>query len=130
MAGEKYLIDTCIVVEYLRGNQKYASFLRNYNKLFIAGITKKELFRSRSMNRKEKLSLDNFLLNISIIYPDTKILYYYTILKFLFLNHSLEKEYADRLIAATALAKNLPLITLNIKHFSFIKGLKLISLKR
>ena len=34
----------------------------------------------------------------------------------------------DMIIAATALAKNIPLATLNRKHFSFIKGLKLVHL--
>jgi predicted nucleic acid-binding protein len=35
-------------------------------------------------------------------------------------------HFADHLIAATALAHNVPLLTLNKKHFTSIKGLHLV----
>lgn len=37
-----------------------------------------------------------------------------------------EVHFADQLIAATAIAHNVPLLTMNSKHFKGVKGLKLV----
>lgn len=42
------------------------------------------------------------------------------------LGHGKDVHFADQLIAATAMAHNVPLLTLNKRHFAPIKGLKLL----
>lgn len=131
MARQKYLVDTNVIIEANRGNTWCRNFLRSkHHDIFVAKISVKELFQKKGLSNREKIILRNFLHEINIIAPDNQILTYFTLLKFDFIKHNLAKEKADRIIAATALAKKLPLATFNIKHFSFIKGLKLISLKR
>lgn len=131
MARQKCLVDTNVIIEATRDNIWCRDFLQSSrHEIFVAKISVKELFQKRGLSNQEKIILRNFLRETIVLPPDNNILTYFTLLKFDFIKRNLAKEKADRIIAATALAKKLSLATFNIKHFSFIKGLKLISLKR
>lgn len=129
MARERCLIDTNIVIEALRGSKKYRDFLLfGKTEIFISKITLKELYRKKNISSTEKRHIAIFLRNASIIRPDNSILSLYASLKPIFEKRGILENHVDRLIASTAMARHLPLFTLNLKHFSFIEGLKLIHL--
>lgn len=117
-----YLADTTILIDHLRGNASAKQFLKEYQP-YISSITVAELIQGAkntlALKRAKKLWQ-----NLEIIYIDeetnTKAL---ILLEQYYLSHGL--KILDAFIATTAISQNLSLITSNIKHFSFIKGLQL-----
>ena len=122
----RILLDTSIIIEYLRSKQKEDSQLyqlsSNGAKLCISLITHAELYSGKSAweYKKAKKVLEATLSNIIILPVNKEIskLAGKTRAKY-------GTELIDAIIAATALKHDLPLSTLNHKHFSTIKGLKL-----
>lgn len=118
-----YLIDTNIIVDYLRKNEKAASFLDSQKLPIISTITAGEIYQGAK--NKTELKTIKKLLNYFEIYPFTK--------QTSSLSLKLLEKYSlsygllilDALIAATSIENNLILLTNNIKHFKMIKGLKL-----
>ena len=125
MATDRVLIDTSIIIDYLRKkNKKKSQFYKsvgNYT-LFVSTITLFELFAGAKDERKRQ-DIDNIMEYIKIL-PFTKN----TAKKSGEIHQSLKNknkliEIKDLFIAATALSHNLPLMTLNIKHFDRIEDL-------
>lgn len=121
-----YLLDSGLVIRHLRGQRRYVQFIRGMGKLghlSVSAVTRLELHAGMA--------------------PDER----YTTQKLLsrFLTVSLDRDVADRagdlirenrakgitlavpdaIIAATALAHNLTLVTLNTDHFTGLSGLSL-----
>jgi predicted nucleic acid-binding protein len=91
--------------------------------LYYSTLTKKECLGHRGLTNKEKEAIFSFLKNFRIIPVDSSIAQ--TATEFISKYKHKKLGNADALIAATALVKNMPLITRNTKHFNFIKEIRL-----
>ncbi len=118
----KLLADTDVLIDFLRGNEKAVELIReNSENILISPITITELY-SGARNENERNQLDSFLALFQIIPADGEIAK---------VAGQLKREYskshnlglADCLIAATAIASNAKLMTLNVKHFPMFKNL-------
>jgi predicted nucleic acid-binding protein len=118
------LIDTNIIINYLRGDSKATDFIEAFGKenLALSSIVKMELYNG-VLNRVEylkiKKELNDFVrleLNESIGQTALFLSKKYA------LSHHM--SVADTLIAATALVYDLELKTYNLKDFRFIPTLK------
>jgi len=128
MEHKKILIDTSIVIEHLRKQNKQESNLYRFiqkHDLFISVVTEFELYSGAVNSEKEKDIL-NILAAIKTLpfssesaYEASKI---YKFLK----QHNQIIEIGDIFIGATGLTYNMPLLTNNIKHFKRIEGLLLL----
>jgi len=117
------LVDTDVLVWYMRGNEKAKHFIRNTNGFSISVVTYIELVQG--LRNKEELSvLRNSFKNWSAttIYINeeisTKAMF---LVEQYFLSHSL--QLADALIGATSMIYGLPLLTANTKHYKTIKNI-------
>lgn len=127
----KYLLDTNIIIEHLRGKRNIAfSFLEEGSAISI--ITQAELFYGAYKSKKPKENLNKIKqmleeLEIQVISLDQKIINNYGKLKARLEKKGKKLDEFDLLIAATAFSLKLILATQNIKHFQRISQLKLIS---
>lgn len=119
------LLDTNILIDYLRGKQAAIEFIDSANKRRFAvnTVVVLELYNG-CLNRAELTKIRHLLngfmhfeLNEAIAQAATRIGHSYA------LSHSVSAP--DALIAATALVYNLELRTANLKDFRMIPGLKL-----
>ncbi len=117
-----YLLDTCILIDYFRGNEKAAQFLQGLNDPpYLSSLTVAELYAG-VREGKERIQLDELMRYLPII-P---------------LNHEAavkgglyRRQYGkshgvgivDALLAASAECNNLILATCNVKHFPMVKNL-------
>ena len=122
------LLDTSVLIEMFRVKDKTATFfyrLSNGNNDFaISILTHYEIFRGS--NSVQDTFWTNFLKNIKVIPFDlissNEAIGIYKLLK----TQNQMIDLADLLIAATAIAHNLDLATLNLKHFSKISNLRIL----
>jgi len=119
---KQYLVDTSLIVNYLRENKKSASFLNSLNKVIVSTITVGEIYQG-AKNKKDLKSIKKLFKFFKILPIDEqisqlslKLLEKYTLSDGLLI--------LDSIIAATAIQNNLTLITGNFKHFKMIKSLK------
>ena len=122
---EKVLVDTCIFIDIFRGDQQLYKDLSEHE-VVINSIVYMELIQG-ARNKNELKKIINFLSKFEIISINEKIsLRSMELMKNYSLSHGLLVP--DALIAATALIRELPLWTFNIKDFKFIDNLNLIIL--
>ncbi len=112
-------VDTNIIIEYLKGNQKIIDKLNSFNEVFINEIIIMELYQG-AKNRRElnyiKKSISRFrVLKTSneIIKLAKDILEEYT------LSHN--TKIMDAIIASTVMIYDLKLYTLNVKDFRYLQ---------
>lgn len=122
------VIDTTIFVEHLRKKNKLNSELAklpNNSILFVSSVTVFELLTGATDSEK-KFDIEEVLSDVFIIEFDRSVAEraakIYRNLK----GKNLMIEFRDIFIAATALTHNLPIKTLNTKHFNRIDGLELL----
>ena len=115
------LLDTDILIWYMRGNQKAYNLIEKLDSFYISVVTYIELvqgMRNKQEMNEFKNALKNW--NCKIVHVDeeisSKAMFY---VERHFLSHSL--QLADALIATTALANGLSIVTGNDKHFKIIK---------
>jgi hypothetical protein len=115
----KLLIDTDVLIDYLRGYSKAVHYLENVrDSLLLSSITVAELYAGIK-NEEEENALTPFLQLFQIISVDEKIAA---------MGGYLRRDYgkshgtglADALIAATALSHKARLITLNTRHYPMV----------
>lgn len=117
------IIDTDVLIWYMRGNLKAKKFIDDQKSFFISVITYMELVQGMR-NKTELNELRKFMRikNVKVLYIteeiSTKAMFY---VEQNYLSHSL--QLADALIAATASSNGLPIFTANDKHYKIIKGL-------
>ena len=119
------LVDTDILIWYLRGDRKAAGFLRDCRPVTMSVVTYIELVQG--MRNKEEhralrrtirrwdwrvLPLDESISSRAVAYVEKH-----------FLSHAL--RLADALIAATAVSHDLTLATGNLKHYRVVDELTL-----
>ena len=113
------LIDTDVFIDYFNTG-RFSTILENDSfVVYYSIVTEKELLSKRGLKASEKEAILYALKNYRRIKIDNGIALNYSELKQLY--PSLDRE--DILIAATAITKNLPLVTSNYKHYRRIKEL-------
>ena len=119
------LVDTDVLIWYLRGNERASIAIENLNEISISVVTYIELIQGMR-NRKELNELKHALRiwNAKLIFISeeisSKAMFY---VERYFLSHSL--KLADALIGTTALVNGLAILTGNDKHYSVLKDLEL-----
>jgi predicted nucleic acid-binding protein len=122
------LLDTSVLIEVFRMKDKTETLFyrlsNDHNDFAISILTHYEIFRG-SNNIQDTFWI-NFLKNIKVIPFDlissNEAIGIYKLLK----TQNQMIDLADLLIAATAIAHNLALATLNLKHFSKIPNLHIL----
>ena len=127
MEDRRILVDTSVVIDHFRKKKKQKSLLYELakdNKLFLSAISKFEFLvgtKPSQISQTEKLIEGFFILsfnsNVAAVARDIAK-------KFKTKNKII--EFRNIFIAATAIANDIPLSTLNIKHFERIDDLELI----
>ena len=125
---ERYLLDTNVIVEMLRGNRKVIGQIERHGRqnCFISEITIAELYygaiRSENSKHLDDIEIIESLFQIVPLYPSfldyAKIRHHLT-------STGLGIDTFDMLIGASAVQGNYVLITHNKKHFSRIPKLQL-----
>jgi len=119
------LIDTDVLIWYLRGNEKAFKLIENSDNFSISVITYMELVQGMR-NKKELNNLRQALhaWNAKILYISEEIsIKAMFAIEQHFLSHSL--QLADALIGATAVVYGLSLLTGNDKHYKIMKGIQI-----
>ena len=119
------IIDTDVLIWYLKGNEKAYQLIENSTAFFISVVTYMELVQG--MRNKKELNTFRKALhtwNAQILYISEEIsakaMFYE---EQHFLSHSL--QLADALIGATAIARGTPLLTGNDKHYKILKDIQI-----
>ncbi len=116
----KYLADTNILIDHLRGNTQATEFLTQESPA-ISAITVAELIQG-CRNPKQLAQVNILLSDFEIIHIDHPISHLATkLVSDLYLSHGL--KLLDAIVAATAIKHKLILKTQDAKHFKFIKKL-------
>jgi predicted nucleic acid-binding protein len=117
------LIDTDVLIWYIRGNRKAFMAVEALDGFSISVVTYIELVQGLR-NKTELNTLKNFLQakTTSILHVTESIS---AAAMFLVEQHHCghSLEFADALIAATAIGHGLPLFTANAKHYQAVKNL-------
>lgn len=126
MNGDGVLFDTSVIIDFLRQKNKQATWFYRLaateNRLLISILTHTELYSGKKIwkNVKVRSELTNLLSSLEILPLNQSISEQGGKLR-----ASLNLDLADAIIAATAIENDLPLATLNPKHFKKIAGLRL-----
>lgn len=116
----KYLVDTNILIDHLRGNLQVTEFLTKHSSV-ISVVTVVELIQG-CRNPKELTQVNTLISDFEILYIDYSISQLATnLVSSLYLSHGI--KFLDALIAATAIKHQLILKTQDSKHFKCIKEL-------
>jgi tRNA(fMet)-specific endonuclease VapC len=128
MENKVVLVDTSILIDFFRKtkkeNSKLVSLVRQGYSFYISTITEYEIYSGAT---DEQIVFWNNLLSKIRVLPFDQIC-----VKSAFeINVNLKRkrkqiDIADLFIAASAIANELPLVTLNINHFERIEGLRII----
>lgn len=122
------LVDTSILIDYYRKTEKansvWISLVRKGYVFAISAVTKYEIYSGATI---EQLDFWNNVFEVIDILPFNET----AVNSAIEINKKLKKkrkqiDIADLFIAATAMSNNLPIATLNKKHFDRIEGLILI----
>lgn len=119
----RFLIDTDVLIDYLRGRERAAKFLEDLKgELLVSSISVAELY-SGVRGVEEEQALDQFLQAFLVVEVDQAIAK-----KAGLYRHEFSKSHgtglADALIAASAESRHSILVSLNRRHFPMVKGIK------
>ncbi len=130
MENRKILIDTTIVIDYLRaGNKEKSYFVKLYKDfdLYMSVISVFELFNGATSEQK-KLDVETICDVLELIDFDVHTAKLSSELYQDLLQKNKMIEFRDILIGATALQYNILIATLNVKHFERIRNLEIVEL--
>ncbi len=119
------MIDSDVLIWYMRGNQKAFNVIEKQNGFFISVVSYMELVQGMQNKRELTLlrkTMRNWNAKILYINEDisTKAMFF---VEQHFLSHSI--VLADALIGATAISNGLKILTSNIKHYKILKNIEL-----
>jgi len=121
---EKIILDTNILIEILKGDQKTIQAVEHFDRLYISAVTAMEIYFG-ALNKQELIKLKKFIslfnviaINENISNIATNLIYRYA------KSHNL--DIPDALIASTSIDTNTPLFTYNKKDFKYITDIELI----
>jgi predicted nucleic acid-binding protein len=119
------MIDSDVLIWYLRGNPKAYKVIEEQNGFFISVVTYMELVQGMQ-NKKEltllRKTMRNWNAKILYINEDISAKAMFFVEQH-FLSNSI--MLADALIGATAISNGLKLLTTNIKHYKILKNIEL-----
>ena len=120
--AERLLIDTDVLIDYLRGQAEAVSYLESLTEpLLISVVTVAELYAG-VREGAERTALDEFIRAFEIVAVDKEIA-----IKGGLYRRDYGKSHntglADALIAATAEVRQAELVTLNKKHFPMLASI-------
>ena len=125
---KRYFIDSDVLIDYLRGYSATRGFLLGLKKkgiLITSVVNIVEIYSGKDIkNRKKKKIIDDFMDEFKIIALEKDLSKEAGKIR---MEH--QTPFADAIIAASAIKTKSFLVTRNIKHFSKIKGLKILSSK-
>ncbi len=124
MAKIKLLVDTDIIIDFLQGVKPARDLFKSKNiDIYCSILSKKELLSKSGLSNSERKRIMGLMLKLKVLKIDKDINNKYMLL----VNSYGERQdsIVDYVIAATAYAKNLPLLTRNRKHFERIKEIEL-----
>lgn len=120
--SDGFLFDTDVLIDMLKGNEHAIRFLEeSMSVIYISAITMAEL-QAGVRNRREQEQMDNFFEELEIISVLPEIAREAGVIRNVY-GKSHGSGLADCIIAATAKIQNIPLITLNRKHFPMIQNI-------
>jgi len=121
--AESFLLDTDVLVDFLRGYGKAVAFVNAQSfRIILSSIVVAELYAGVKEDAEQAV-LENFVSLFRIVPVSAEIakaggLYKRDYAK----SHGV--GLADAILAATAVAENAALKTLNTKHYPMLKGLR------
>lgn len=126
MATVNYLVDTDILIDWLKGLPWAKRFVwSGKSRLYCSSVTRKELLSKPGLSDSERKRIVRLLRHIRVLEVDaviaaaaSELLQKYPHTPF---------QTPDALIAATAWVKHLPFLTRNEKHYAFIEEIELVS---
>ncbi len=125
------VVDTSIFIEFLRVKEKTKSNLYripDHIRIFISAITLYELLMGAT--NKQKIYDIEALTQDIVVLPFDGVVAKKASEIYLELRHKNKMiEFRDIFIGATSIINNMPLFTLNRKHFDRIKGIKIYDFK-
>jgi predicted nucleic acid-binding protein len=119
------VIDTDVLVWYLKGNDNAYRAIENSKHFFISVVTYMELVQGmRNKNELNSLRRALHAWNAKILYISEEIsVKAMFFVEQHFLSHSI--QLADALIGASAISHGLPILTGNDKHYNIFKELQI-----
>ena len=129
MADKELMLDTTILIDYFRKTDKahtrLVSHFKNYSRIYISSITEFEVMNGAT--EKHLQFWNGMLQRFTVLDFDSKAAREAaTIVSQLKTKRKIIDK-PDLFIAATAIANNLSLDTLNTKHFRDIENLELLA---
>jgi len=122
MAGG-FLLDTDVLVDFLRGESKAVAFVNAHSgRIILSSIVIAELYAG-AKDEEEQVTLEDFISIFPVISVSAEIAK---------IGGLYRRDYgkshgvglADAILAATAEAEKAELKTLNVKHYPMFKGLR------
>lgn len=127
MPASSGIVDSSIIIDHLRGQPQAAEHLavcRASGRLIAHAVVTAEVLTG-ARDRKEQETLDRFLALFTVEHPNAAdSAMSLDLFLELRLGHGI--GWLDCLIAATCIRGDLPIITLNDKHFAAVRGLQVI----
>lgn len=129
MADKKLMVDSTILIDYFRKtdkeNSKLVAHFRNYEHLYISSVTEFEVVNGAT---KQHLQFwDGMLARFIILDFDSRAARQAASIVAQLKSKRKTIDKPDLFIAATAVINNLTLDTLNLKHFTHIESLNLLT---
>ena len=119
----RYLIDTDVLIQYLRGSEPAAKLLEGLEgDLQISAISVAELFTG-ARGPEELAALDQFMLAFEVIPVDEQLARQGGVLRQEY-HPSHGTGLADALIAGSAMASGAELLTFNRRHYPMVKNVR------
>jgi predicted nucleic acid-binding protein len=128
MADKIILVDTSILIDYYRKTDKekfvWINLVRQGYSFAVSAVTKYEIYAGATPN--QLIFWDNVFVAITVMPLDEVSVDTAVAINSVLKKRRKQIDLADLFIAATAVAHNFPLVTLNRKHFDRIDALTLI----
>ncbi len=123
MGENNLLVDTDVLIAYLN-RRSHREYLEDPAlRIYYSSVTKKELLSKPGLKTSERGAILALLRRFRQVRIDSRVVRVYSELR----ASNVGLAQPDALIAASALARRVPLLTLNLRHFARVEGLSLLN---